>query len=318
MFPLRTSFVVPTLFSPFLLQKVGKYDVQGTSSGQAFKEGLHRSPRPLARHLIRTSECARCSLQCNLDDWASGASESSWICNGCDRAWHVKCLPMVECDDELCGEDHSQYLRDIDSEADVGAAGESKRKRSSRRVWFCPDCPTESHEQLLSPLRRGLVRTLTQTGREFLNAVRQGRTPTLSEDNTISEPFGCGGFQCVRGLIGPDDLQNLEQLVGQCSERPNSFSQLIPHTAGKSSKVLCCTDDMRNIRGGRYSGVLRSLTRHPLISYELSDGRGDLNAVGALSSPSPEDSYCSGETSLHCNTQTHPGTHRLIVPCRTH
>ena len=49
-------------------------------------------------------------------------------------------------------------------------------------------------------------------------------------------------------------------------------SQLTPSLTDKSRKVFCCNDEMRSLRGGRYNGMLRSLTNHPLIVYELANG----------------------------------------------
>ena len=45
--------------------------------------------------------------------------------------------------------------------------------------------------------------------------------------------------------------------------------------------MFCCNDTQRGLRGGRYTGMLRSLTNHPLITYELTSGNRTRYTLGA-------------------------------------
>jgi hypothetical protein len=114
----------------------------------------------------------------------------------------------------------------------------------------------------------------------LLRTVQLRRTPTFDSDNKISEPFGCSGFFCVRGLVPPLDLLNLTYIVGESAGRSKAASRLTPNLRDKSFKVFCYSAEQRKLRGQRYAAILRSRTNHPLVRYELANGT-DLNTMVA-------------------------------------
>eukprot|EP00730_Choanoeca_flexa_P018871 TRINITY_DN9200_c0_g1_i1.p1 TRINITY_DN9200_c0_g1~~TRINITY_DN9200_c0_g1_i1.p1 ORF type:complete len:407 (+),score=63.07 TRINITY_DN9200_c0_g1_i1:188-1408(+) len=219
-------------------------------------------PIPCVKHLERlrtedadeTDACVACNMP--------ALNRDLLMCPCCRRLLHLHC----------------GFERKFKSKAHM--ASSVTQDDSDQLTPFCRQCEQVDLRPKLTALRLGETSVLTKGGKLLLSCIRKGYTPrAIDGDASLKHTFGCHGFELRRGLISPAVCQQLLKTIHTDLEVKDGIKQsmLTPSITDLSRKVYCCTEEQRQMRGGRYSTCpLKPSNTLDLIQQPLESGQ-DIN-----------------------------------------